>query len=1081
MNQLRPEFFSDARLRYYAGEAVFNRGRSYYNQNRVTLDSLQPDKAHLHVQGNLEYCIDFFTEQEDFVGVCNCPHAESGNFCKHQVAAGIFLRDRLKGPYDADWKAPMDRVLQTLGNGQEQSRRGNPYYLLFVLRQQYSDFSLEPHILYVQDLPANGEGNTDPVLSEAALLDFIDHNPWVTMKARQPNRVLDPALCVNCDAGTVSLANIVNRTERMSSGYYYYNYSRPIEEYLALMAGASAPVFVGNDSKPFERAVRIWKESGEMQVSLGRDEAGGVTIETRFRIGSKEISTQRGSTFLISEDPVWILAGEDIFRLGDAWKPETAVSFINTPNIYIPPESETEFLEKYLVPLANMVPMMGAGLEYEEIAEQPIKRLYLSEENGELVARLRFAYQGYEVPFEKGMPAITTRHKQDGTWTLIRIRRDPQAEEGIYQSVSSPRSGLKRAVPPLDPDVFTLRARVDLVDFLLKRVPALLEDGFEIYGEDTLESARVTRAAPTLKLNVSSGIDWFDVQAVIRFGDIDVDLKEIRRALRRKKRYIKLADGTIGELPDEWVARYKHLFGLAEITDDGFRVSRHHITLIDELLEDVEQGDIDGEFQRQLEKLRHFSGIQGNQVPAEFSGELRPYQKAGFDWIHFLKDYRFGGILADDMGLGKTVQVLAFLQSVSENGSRGKANLVVVPRSLLVNWQREAQRFTPGLQVYEHFGPDRVKRTDKFSDYDIVLTTYGIMRRDIQMLRTYTFNHIVLDESQAIKNPVSQVSKASRLLIGNHRLALTGTPVENSTFELWSQFAFLNPGLLGGLEYFKREFGNPIERRQDQETADFLRSLVYPFILRRTKDQVAPELPPREEQVLYTDMEPAQRKFYERTRDYYRGLLLGMIQENGIDDSRIKILEGLLRLRQISNHPRLVEPEFRGRSAKLSLLMEQLETLQSEGHKVLIFSQFVQMLKLVRSELEARKMPYAYLDGQTRKRQERVDAFQSDPDIPFFLISLKAGGVGLNLTAADYVIHIDPWWNPAVEMQATDRTHRIGQDKPVFVYKLITRDSVEEKILTLQERKKALVDQLITTESSFFKKLSSSDVEVLFS
>jgi non-specific serine/threonine protein kinase len=609
----------------------------------------------------------------------------------------------------------------------------------------------------------------------------------------------------------------------------------------------------------------------------------------------------------------------------------------------------------------------------------------------------------------------------------------------------------------------------------------LLANGFEIFGEESLESAQVTRAAPTLSLNVSSGIDWFDVQAVIRFGEIDVDLKEIRRALRRRKRYVKLADGTIGELPDEWVAKYKHLFGLAEISDDGFRVSRHHITLIDELLEEVETSHVDSEFRRQLEKLRDFSGIQENRIPKDFTGELRPYQKAGFDWIHFLKDYRFGGILADDMGLGKTVQVLAFLQSISENGSRGKANLVVVPRSLLVNWQREAQRFTPVLRLYEHFGPDRLKRTDSFPDFDIILTTYGIMRRDIQLLRTYNFNHIVLDESQAIKNPVSQVSKASRLLVGNHKLALTGTPVENSTFELWSQFAFLNPGLLGGLDYFKREFGNPIERRQDQDTADFLRSMVYPFILRRTKGQVAPELPPREEQVLYTDMEPAQRKFYERTRDYYRGMLLGMIQDNGINDSRMKILEGLLRLRQISNHPRLVEPDFRGRSAKLTLLLEQLETLQAEGHKALIFSQFVQMLKLVRVELDNRRIPYEYLDGQTRKRQERVDAFQSNPDVPFFLISLKAGGVGLNLTAADYVIHIDPWWNPAVEMQATDRTHRIGQDKPVFVYKMITRDSVEEKILTLQERKKALIDQLITTESSFFKDLTQSDVEVLFS
>ena len=328
------------------------------------------------------------------------------------------------------------------------------------------------------------------------------------------------------------------------------------------------------------------------------------------------------------------------------------------------------------------------------------------------------------------------------------------------------------------------------------------------------------------------------------------------------------------------------------------------------------------------------------------------------------------------------------------------------------------------------------------------------MLRDIEILRNYRFHYVLLDESQAIKNPVAQSAKAARLLNADHRLVLTGTPVENSTYELWSQFAFLNPGLLGNMEYFKEEFGTPIEKHGEEQAAQFLRKMVYPFILRRTKDQVAPELPPRTERMLFSDMEPAQRKLYNRTRDYYRGVLLGMIEQEGMNDARMKILEGLLRLRQICNHPKLMDLQFHGESAKFELLIETLETLRAEGHKALVFSQFVEMLKLVRREMDLRHIPYTYLDGQTHNRQERVDTFQNDPKIPFFLISLKAGGVGLNLTAADYVIHIDPWWNPAVEMQATDRTHRIGQEKPVFVYKLIVRDSVEEKILQLQERKR---------------------------
>jgi len=421
------------------------------------------------------------------------------------------------------------------------------------------------------------------------------------------------------------------------------------------------------------------------------------------------------------------------------------------------------------------------------------------------------------------------------------------------------------------------------------------------------------------------------------------------------------------------------------------------------------------------------------------------------------------------------------LLSLREKQHSKNPDLIVLPRSLLVNWQREIGRFTPGLRFLEYFGSLRDKDFEALENYDLVLTTYGVMLRDVEKLRGFSFHYVILDESQAIKNPVAQTSKAARLLNCEHRLVMTGTPVENSTFELWSQFAFLNPGLLGNLEYFRSEFGTPIEKNSDEGKADFLRKMVYPFILRRTKDQVAPELPPRTERIIFSDMEPGQRKYYNRLRDYYRGLLLGMVDSKGIDNSRMKVLEGLLRLRQVCNHPALVDKQFRGESAKFELLLETLETLLSENHKALIFSQFVEMLRILRTELDRRKIKYTYLDGSTQDRQGQVDIFQADQNIPFFLISLKAGGVGLNLTAADYVIHIDPWWNPAVEMQASDRTHRIGQEKPVFVYKLIARDSVEEKILQLQDRKRNLVDQLITTEKNFLKSLTAEDVNVLFS
>jgi non-specific serine/threonine protein kinase len=552
------------------------------------------------------------------------------------------------------------------------------------------------------------------------------------------------------------------------------------------------------------------------------------------------------------------------------------------------------------------------------------------------------------------------------------------------------------------------------------------------------------------------------------------------KAVRKGERYVKLADGTFGQIPEDWLERYKHLFGLAEETEKGLRVRDVQIPLLDRLLEDASEVEAAREFQERRERLRAFEQIVPQPLPQGFRGELRPYQKAGVDWLHFLHQYHFGGVLADDMGLGKTVQALVFLQSLKERGEAKRASLLVVPKSLLVNWQREAARFTPELRILEFTGAGRQKDPSIFDEYDIVLTTYGTMLRDVEFLRTYRFHYVILDESQAIKNPLAKTARAARLLNADHRLVMTGTPVENTTFELWSQFAFLNPGLLGSLESFKENFATPIESRGDEEAASTLRKLVYPFILRRTKAQVAPELPPRTERTLYVELEPAQRKLYNRLRDRYRAELLGLIETRGIQNARMKILEGLLRLRQVCIHPGLVEPTYREDAAKFELLFEMLETLRAENHKALVYSQFVEVLKRVRAGLEERGIAYAYLDGQTRDRHAQVDRFQSDPAVPFFLLSLKAGGVGLNLTAADYVIQLDPWWNPAVEMQAADRAHRIGQDKPVFIYKIIARETVEEKILQLQEKKRGLVEQLITTEESFFKSLTREDVEVLF-
>ena len=1079
------DFLQESVLSEFAGSAVYARGMSYFRMGKVSVLSAELDEAHCLVEGTHLYNVNLSIYEEELAVYCSCPYADSGWFCKHMVAAGLTIREFLEDMSPSKWQSRLNWLVE--GKSTPKRKPPRPYWAFVCLQQDSDGWTLIPHRMWMDNIPNGILPNEQQRMSEQ-LPDLVQHNRWLLDHIAAPKQVYSPAGCINGGDQEIALINLlINQNRRQHNYYYSYSFTYPLNHYLPLLAQTSLTLFVGDYRSPVKRFVKVFPNPVEMRLRLEGAQDDGARLSANFGNDHQQITLDHQNIqVLTTKDARWILSGNSVFELISPQPIEYLIPWLKEPTLNIPPEAEDEFLEMYLPTLVSQYPIDGDAIDWKDISAEPVKRLYLNDEDDELQAALRFGYGDYEVEYESTLP-IQSIKRDPGSWTLARIQRDPQREEEIYRSVSSASHGLKYSSSGYASHIFLLRARVHPIDFLMRHVPRLTEEGFEIYGEEKLKTARVNRHQPTLSLNVSSGIDWFDLQAVVTFGDVKASLKEVRKALRKKESYIKLADGTIGEIPPAWINRYKHLFGLGEQTDDGVKLDHHHLTLIDQLLADADRSQLDAEFQARRKRLLNFEGIQSKELPPGFVGHLRPYQKAGYDWLHFLHEYGFGGCLADDMGLGKTIETLAFLQSFRAHANTQSqvhataADLIVLPRSLLVNWKREAERFTPNLKVYYHYGPEREVEATIFDQHDLVLTTYGTMRSDIEALREYKFHYVVLDESQAIKNPLAKTSKAARLLNSDHRLVLTGTPVENSTFELWSQFAFLNPGLLGNLEYFKREFGNPIERNADEHASQFLRKMVYPFILRRTKAQVAPELPPRTERIVYSDMEPAQRKFYIKTREYYRALLMGTIEEKGMNQARMQVLEGLLRLRQICNHPKLVNEDFRGDSSKLDLLLDTLETLQAEGHKALIFSQFVKMLTLVRSALDERKIPYVYLDGRTRKRQERVDTFQNDPEIPFFLISLKAGGVGLNLTAADYVIHIDPWWNPAVEMQATDRTHRIGQDKPVFVYKLIVRDSVEEKILELQEKKKALVEQLITTESSFFKSLTSEEVDVLFS
>jgi SNF2 family DNA or RNA helicase len=450
----------------------------------------------------------------------------------------------------------------------------------------------------------------------------------------------------------------------------------------------------------------------------------------------------------------------------------------------------------------------------------------------------------------------------------------------------------------------------------------------------------------------------------------------------------------------------------------------------------------------------------------------------------FLRRFGLGGCLADDMGLGKTVQVLALLEQLRAAKPAAGAeapkrpSLLVVPKSLIFNWQQESARFTPQLRLLAHVGLERAKRAEAFAAYDVVLTTYGTLRRDITLFQEAAFDTLILDESQAAKNAASDTAKSIRLLKGAHRLALSGTPIENHLGELWTLFEFLNPGLLGSSSAFKLAGG----RDPDPSTRALLGQALKPFILRRTKQKVAKELPAKFEQTLFCELEPEQRQHYDQLRDHYRASLLQRVGRDGMGKSKIWVLEALLRLRQAACHPGLIDKAaLQGPSAKLDALLPRLEAVAEEGHKALVFSQFTSFLQIVKQRLDDAGLAYEYLDGQTKDRAAVVQRFQDDPAPKVFLISLKAGGVGLNLTAAEYVFLLDPWWNPAIEAQAVDRAHRLGQTRQVFAYRLVAQGTVEEKVLQLQETKRRLADDILQADENLIKSLTKADLEKLFS
>jgi superfamily II DNA or RNA helicase len=1109
-----------------AAPTVRQAGRDYLHQGRVTLDSDGDLRVLTTVRGSEAYhvAVIYAPPANDVVMGCTCPfYEERREVCKHIWATLMSCESRglmpgftpdddteiiLIEPHlmqriredaglgqgaDDEAAAPTGFVeryvspVSPLGKAQARTRPApQPMWkrqLALVSAStppsRFNTWPAERQIVYVIDADATHSG--EGLVVEVAYRQPKLAGQWSKLRSANIPQEAVPRLADPADRQVLALLSGASRTP--GHEYSYLRSAGELPTHFTLpsaMARPMAKLICSTGRCMLRLAGDIdslqplrWDEAGEWRLwlDIAPDEANeNFTITGSLRRGEGEMAI---------EDPVLIVGGDGVVfttetaaGLDDGGAFGWAAVLRRDGQITVPRDQRDSLLETLLqqerLPELNLC----EELKFEQVRAVPKPRLLVRAEKQQteydrLAAELSFDYDGVIVPITEPRSGVYQAESRR------LIRRDPASEQAALALLR--QVGFREG--------YGVENVGDTLSLLPKHLPravqALTQAGWHVEAQGTLY-----RQANAFSVDVRSGVDWFELHAAADFNGQSIGLPELLRALKRGDRTIQLDDGTIGILPEQWLQQYSMLAGLAQVDEGHLRFSRGQAGLLDALLSTIPEASFDEVFARVQKELHSFEGVKPLDPPAGFVGELRPYQRDGLGWLFFLQRFGFGGCLADDMGLGKTVQVLALLETRREKRGQEKSgvdapSLVVVPRSLIFNWKAEAARFSPKLRVLDHTGAGRTEGSDHFEDFDLVLTTYGTLRRDAQHFKDTKFDYVILDEAQAVKNIRTESAKAVRLLRGNHRLALSGTPVENHLGELWSLMDFLNPGILGAASAFNVVSGNgPL----DEPTRRLLARGLRPFILRRTKEQVAADLPQKLEQTVYCEMPAEQRKLYDELRNHYRTALLGRIDKVGLGKSKMHVLEALLRLRQAACHPGLIDPaKIPDRSAKLDVLLSRLDEVADEGHKALVFSQFTSLLAIVRDRLDKSGRVYEYLDGKTVDREARVERFQTDPDCKLFLISLKAGGLGLNLTAADYVFLLDPWWNPAVEAQAIDRAHRIGQTRQVFACRLIAKGTVEEKVLELQQSKRNLADAIINADNSLIRTLGREDLELLLS
>lgn len=1081
---------SDRGLRRLLGARTFLRGLDYARRKVVEEVDIGIATAQGRVRGSEAepYTVRVDLTPEGIKSQCSCPaFAKAGQHCKHVAALLITVRDQARGSQPRRPVPAVPSAPTPIPNAEPKaSRRRDRRRRSAVLH------ALPPQVGSVPE--------PDAVASQTGM------GAWLPPDGTTQQRSLEYRVHVRQGAITVTVLDTEARVPLLPSQALAWQALQPTKDREALRLLARfesgnprhpAVDVRGEDVAellPLLRDRRVLLEPALMQLRFSED-----PLRPRFDLDLDDNAIVVKASFeRVTDKRRFHLSQGGWFEGAPGWQIDTASGVAHPLHRRVSPAALRRLVRSPAIaePIAKIGEVIMAGLpkvasevgadlpDLDQVAQvmdlEPSFRMHAQ---GELVHAAVTLYVSYgdqemQVP-STGLGPPVLIQPPDGKNLRVRCYRcDIAAQQDAVSKL------LELGLRPDESGEMFVANGDDAIRFWSDGI-ATLPETWSLYVPDDLVDTQIRTNTVVPHGRISSGMDWLSVKLSFESEGVTVPRDEIARCLAAGQKFVKLEDGSYAKIDPEQIKavleREVELMtagraGKLPLSQAG------RVQELEQLLKSVGKCSATLGAKSLFEKLANIDEIGAVKKPRNLKAKLRPYQEQGISWLKFIHDIGSGGVLADDMGLGKTLQAIAlFLIAKSED--KKFSALVVAPTSVVHNWAREIERFGPSLSVTIWHGADRKDQLDGLADADVIITSYALLRRDVDLLRGLDLTYCVLDEAQQIKNPMSATAQAAKRIPARRKLALTGTPIENRLSEIWSIFDFVSPNLLGPLDKFEENFSRPIDQGDSKAVAR-LRAIIHPFILRRTKLEVASDLPEKIEDDRICELMGEQKTLYAQIAREVRAQVMGEVERMGIARSHIHILAGLTRLRQAACDPRLLglPREFSDEdSGKLQAVRDLMEECVSGGHKVLLFSQFVSMLHLIRTALEKDGIKYEYLDGSTKDRPERVEHFQTDPTVSVFLISLKAGGTGLNLTAADTVIHFDPWWNPAVEEQATDRAHRIGQTRVVTTYRLVAEGTIEEKILVLKAKKKELVASVLSEDMGGAKKLTKSDLEDLFS